>query len=182
MKNVYLLIILILTITAAYFTVERDEQDQAQEIKQKREILALSSYGQVTGIKISGASIDLKKTKDENLKLFYEELQKLKVDRILNNEEVKEELLSLESPPKLKFTFENGKEVSFILGQKIAIGQQFYMLVESDKKKHWLIARFETAFPADMKDKDRLRSSIPYQKFREVLQTPESFFYSELKE
>lgn len=182
MKNLYLLIILILTIVAAYFTVERDEQQQASEIMLKREILALSKYGQVSSIEIAGKKIDVNKAIKENLELFYEELQKLKVDRILLDEEVDEELLSIKNPLKIKFHFDSGKEVSFILGKKIAISQQFYMAVEDGKKRHWLITRFETAFPADMKDKDRMRSIIPYQKFSEVLNTPESFFYTELKQ
>lgn len=182
MKNLYLLIILIITLVAAYFTVERDEQDQVQEIHQRREILALANYGKVSGITIAGKSIDLTKAKEENLKLFYEELQKLKVDRILNNDEIKEELLIAKDPQELDFEFDSGKRVRFILGSKIAISQQFYMSVIEGEKKHWLIARFETAFPADVKDQERLRSSIPYQKFSELLQTPESFFYSELKQ
>lgn len=185
MKNLYLLIILILTITAAYFLVETDEQKQVALITQKREALNLAKYGEVTSILIAGHEIDTAKAIKENLDLFYDELQKLKVDRILDADEVNEDLLILKNNKSLSqqitFKFKSGKEVSFKVGQKIAIDQSFYLAVIDAGKTTWLVTRFETAFPADAADKDRNRSRIPYDKFIEVLNTPKSFFFTELK-
>ncbi len=181
MKNRYLFVALILSITAAYFIVEKGEQKEVFEIQQRRDALNLSRYGKVTKIRIAGEEVDANTAITENLDLFYEELQKLKVDRILKTEEVKEDLLSEEGAEVATFIFSDGHEVSFKVGKKISLAQSFYLSVVDGKETTWMIARFETAFPADAGDKDRYRSNIPYLKFREVLRTPKSFFYTELK-
>ena len=126
--------------------------------------------------------MDTSKALEENLKMFYDELQKLKVDRILKKSEVDESLLlSKKVTSEVMFKFETGKEVSFKIGKKLAIGQSFYLRVLDGDKSTWLVTRFETAYSADAADKGRNRSSAPYEKFIEILHTPKSFFYTELK-
>ncbi len=181
MKNRYLFIILVLSIFAAYFLVEKDEQKEVALINQKRSILSFSTYGKINSINVAGNIIEVESAIEENLNLFYDELQKLKVDRILDSEDINEALLKFEGAETITFNFANGKIVSFMVGKKIELNQSFYLAVKDGTKTTWLIARFETAFPADAKDKNRDRSSIPYEKFREVLQTPKEFFFTELK-
>ncbi|MFG1501067.1 hypothetical protein ABMA70_12745 [Halobacteriovorax sp. XZX-3] len=182
MKNRYLFVILVLSIFAAYFLVEKDEQKEVALITQKRNILSFSTYGKIKSITVAGNTIEIKEAIEDNLNLFYDELQKLKVDRILESDEVDENLLKFDGAETITFNFTSGKAVSFLVGKKIELNQSFYMAVIDGQKSTWLIARFETAFPADANDKNRDRSSIPYEKFREVLQTPKEFFYTKLKE
>lgn len=190
-KNLALLVVLILALTATYFFEERSNILKEDAIAKKTALLDMGKMGEITAIE--GIKLNFEKRgdffhdKNNNLRLsqarldeFFTILAALKIKTILNQDEVTKVGLPYYIPdPSMTMTFKFEKgDITFTLGKKLDYDQSFYMGVTRDKKSQVVIVNDESPDPGVYQnDEDYKKSDAKYKRLEMVFLLTNKYFY-----
>lgn len=190
-KNLSLLVLLILAVTATYFLEERSSRKSEAALNKKLSVVDVETLGDIQSI--DGIKLSFEKRgahfygKDNNLRLsearlaeFFEILSGLKIKTFLDQQEVNKVGKQFYIPDpsmKMTFRFEKG-EITFILGKKLDYDQSFYMEIIRDQKSQIVIVNDESPDPGVYQnDEEYKKSDAKYKRLEMVFLLTNKYFH-----
>lgn len=190
-KNLSLMAILIIALTATYFFEERNNKNKEAALDKKLSLVDVENLGDITSIE--GIKLNFEKrgavfyAKDNNLPLsearlgeFFEILSGLKIKNFLNAQEVERVGKSSYIPdPQMRMTFRFEKgEITFILGKKLDYDQSFYMEVIRDGQSQMVIVNDESPDPGVYQnDEEYKKSDAKYRRLEMLFLLTNKYFH-----
>lgn len=190
-KNLFLFLILVLSICITYWFEERGTGLALKEEAQRTEVLNSDKLGALKGVR--GIKIDFEKKgekyysrnnkiqlSNDRLDEFFKILAGLKVKTFLNDVDIAKVGRAHYIPDdsmKLNFQFEKG-EIEFTLGKKLDFDQRFYMEISQNNKKKIVIVNDESPDPVTYQsDKEYQVSDVKYKRLTMVFLLTNLYFY-----
>lgn len=190
-KNLSLLTVLILAITATYFFEERAGKKDKAALDKKLSLVDVDRLGDITAIE--GIKLSFEKrgadyyAKENNLKLssarldeFFTILSGLRIKSVLDQTEVEKVGKTQYIPDptmKMTFKFEKG-ELTFVLGKKLDYDQSFYMEVIRDGRSQVVVVNDESPDPGVYQNDDEYKKSdAKYNRLQMVFLLTNKYFY-----
>ncbi len=191
MKNSYLFITIIFLIGFIYIFEETKTRDEYQEEQKREELFSQKEMGTLR--ELSGANFNIRSENDKfispsgievsknQISFFLEQLQNIKIQRILSEKEVSFiETSTLKE--KIHFLFTSG-ELEIQIGEKLQFNSSFYLKVSNLKQgsSKWAVAKYENGYTESLSTStngDAYRSSGPYDQVRSIFSLSDDFFYN----
>ena len=193
-KNAILLLFLASLMTFTYFFDERrEERRRKQQEENSRLFVTLDKLKQEDILSIQTLKAKLSKkggifvTRDghpvgpRKLEEFFLRLSSIRIKRILTSDEtaglkdLKREDFFPHPHDRFVFIFKERK-VSFLLGKKLDVGQDFYVEVLDGDKKTWAIAYDSSAREDIFTKEEEKNSPYKYLRFKSLLLLEDKFF------
>ncbi|EQC47614.1 hypothetical protein [Bacteriovorax sp. Seq25_V] len=191
MKNLYLFITAVLLIVFIYFFEETKIREEYKEEQKREELFSQKEMGTLKSLQ--GSNFNLTTDGDKfisnegieisrgQIAFFLEQLQNIKIQRILTPEEVKY-LDESTLKEKIHFIFSNG-ELEIQIGQKLQFNSSFYLKVSNIKQGSfkWAVAKYENGYTESLQansGNEAYRTSGPYDQVRSIFSLNDDFFFN----